>query len=425
MSAVPTRIRNDSASILMVGWLSTKSLMARAANIITSTAITIASAITATCSTRPTAVITESSENTMSMTAIWISTPAKEATARCCALSVVPSRLAWISLVLFTSRNSPPPSRIRSRPEISWPRSPNSGVLRLITHTSDSSRARRVIMASARPSTRALWRWRAGKRPTRMEMKIMLSMPRTISRAVSVASAAQACGSESHSIRGLRMSVSCPAGRRGASGSVALFAGVLGGALGDLVHDREQHAREYEGEVNADLPGELLVLDRPGAERARGADVADVDERLEELDGGDRDDRGDHLDLEAGEIDLAHPVRAVLVARGVDFGHEVLIAAENDDEEQVRDQRHVHQRQDHENDIGLRGAQDMRHEVDEFLAELDEQDQYTADQPEIERRQQPAAVEYQDFQRMFDSFHVTYAQSCLYAGFNLAELSRY
>jgi hypothetical protein len=27
----------------------------------------------------------------------------------------------------------------------------------------------------------------------------------------------------------------------------------------------------------------------------------------------------------------------------------------------------------------------MRHEVDEFLAELDEQDQYAADQPEIER----------------------------------------
>ncbi len=47
----------------------------------------------------------------------------------------------------------------------------------------------RLIMARARPSTRARLRLSPGRRPTRTEMKMMLSMPRTISRAVSVASA--------------------------------------------------------------------------------------------------------------------------------------------------------------------------------------------------------------------------------------------
>ena len=72
-SATPIRIRKASASILIVGWGSTKSPIGRAANIITPTAMTIASTMTATSFAMPTAVITESSENTMSMMAICTS----------------------------------------------------------------------------------------------------------------------------------------------------------------------------------------------------------------------------------------------------------------------------------------------------------------------------------------------------------------
>ena len=49
--------------------------MGLAANIMTTTAITMASTMTATSLAMPTAVITESSENTMSMTAICASVP--------------------------------------------------------------------------------------------------------------------------------------------------------------------------------------------------------------------------------------------------------------------------------------------------------------------------------------------------------------
>ncbi|MNL81206.1 hypothetical protein D3C87_2082450 [compost metagenome] len=48
------------------------SLILPEASIITSTATTIAATITGTWDTMPTAVITESSEKTMSMIAIWM-----------------------------------------------------------------------------------------------------------------------------------------------------------------------------------------------------------------------------------------------------------------------------------------------------------------------------------------------------------------
>ncbi|MNU08496.1 hypothetical protein D3C72_2545700 [compost metagenome] len=54
-----------------------KALMVPAASIITSTATMMAATMTGTWSTMPTAVITESSEKTMSMMAIWMMVPMK------------------------------------------------------------------------------------------------------------------------------------------------------------------------------------------------------------------------------------------------------------------------------------------------------------------------------------------------------------
>ncbi len=56
------------------------------------------------------------------------------------------------------------------------------------------------------------------------------------------------------------------------------------------------------------------------------------------------------FDLETREIHLAHPARPVLVAGGIDLGDEVFITTEDNDEQQIGDQRHVHQRQDGEDD---------------------------------------------------------------------------
>jgi hypothetical protein len=53
----------------------------------------------------------------------------------------------------------------------------------------------RVSIASASPPIRAA-RWRCGGRfPTRIEMKMMLSTPRTISSSASAMNASQVCGS--------------------------------------------------------------------------------------------------------------------------------------------------------------------------------------------------------------------------------------
>jgi hypothetical protein len=70
MSDTPMRMRKLRASILMVGWRSTKSLIIREDSSITMTAMTTAAIMIDTCSTMPTAVITESSENTISSSRI-------------------------------------------------------------------------------------------------------------------------------------------------------------------------------------------------------------------------------------------------------------------------------------------------------------------------------------------------------------------
>ena len=135
----------------------------------TPTAMMMASAITVICSAMPTAVITESSEKTMSSTAIWARTEPKVAAAlpRCWVSSVC-SILWWISRVLLKIRKAPPTSRMMSFQEIA--RSPpcsaalgimchrkgatgmvRIGAVRLMIHLMENSSSRRMPMASSEP----------------------------------------------------------------------------------------------------------------------------------------------------------------------------------------------------------------------------------------------------------------------------------
>ena len=59
----------------------------------------------------------------------------------------------------------------------------------------------RITIASASPMIRARARCSGGRRLTRMEMKMMLSTPRTISSAVRLKSAIHASGDASQSMR--------------------------------------------------------------------------------------------------------------------------------------------------------------------------------------------------------------------------------
>src|SRR5262245_45080698 len=188
------------ASILTVGWRSTKRLIGPANTIIHRTATTTAAIITPSLSVMPTAVITESSENTMSSKRIWMRTPLNEGLTRAEACPSSPSSFPWISCVLLPSRNTPPTRRMRSRPEISCPSTVKSGAVRRMIQDSEKSSAIRSSMASPSPRVRARCCCAGGSFPTRIEMKMTLSMPSTSSSAVSVKNAIHVCGSVSHVI---------------------------------------------------------------------------------------------------------------------------------------------------------------------------------------------------------------------------------
>ena len=203
MRVTPTSTRKLSASTLTVGWASTNSPIGRAATIITPTEANTAATITGRLLVMPTAVMTESSEKTMSMTAICTSTLANAAfvpAAPPAAGSPGPSSDSWISFTLFHNRNRPPPMRMTSRPEMAWSNTVTRGAVRPMIHTRENRSAMRVPIARSSPKRRARLRCSSGRRPASTEMNTMLSMPRTISSAVKVRNAIQIWGSSNHSM---------------------------------------------------------------------------------------------------------------------------------------------------------------------------------------------------------------------------------
>jgi hypothetical protein len=178
----------------------TNALIGSAATIMMPTETMTAVIMTHNSSTMPIAVMTESSEKTMSSSMICTITLMNDAATRPEACPSSPSSLSWISKVLLPSRNNPPPIRIRSRPETACPSAVKSGVVRRAIQAIENSSSTRVSIAPSSPIFRARFCWSGGSFPERIEMKMMLSTPRTISRKVSVARAIQICGSVSQSI---------------------------------------------------------------------------------------------------------------------------------------------------------------------------------------------------------------------------------
>ena len=188
----------------------------------TITASTIATTMISTCFASPTAVNTESSENTMSIRPIWMTaamTRDLSSTLREPWPSA-PSSAPWISLTLLTSRNRPPTRRIRSRPENCSVNTVMSGSLRLMSHVIENRSPMRVSIANPRPRTRPRCCSSCGSFDTRIDRKMMLSMPRTISSSVSVRKEIQTAGSDS-------ISITCPPSKpvQGSSSTSPRFSG--------------------------------------------------------------------------------------------------------------------------------------------------------------------------------------------------------
>lgn len=151
---------------------------------------------------RPTAVRMESNENIMSSRMIWMMIPViltfffPPAASR---VSSSPSVWWLISRVLFAMRNMPPKIRIRSRPLmeasslIQWGTS-KRGSLNFITHVMVSRRSILTPMARTRPIFLVRARISMGRRLETIEIKMMLSMPRTTSKNVRVINANQVSG---------------------------------------------------------------------------------------------------------------------------------------------------------------------------------------------------------------------------------------
>ena len=103
--------------------------------------------------------------------------------------------------MLFQIRNKPPKIKIKSRPEMSLPNTLNKGSTKPTMKDNSMSKPMRMNMAMNRPMRLASSRFSGGNLSTKMEMKMMLSMPSTSSSAVRVAKAIQACGSVKSSMR--------------------------------------------------------------------------------------------------------------------------------------------------------------------------------------------------------------------------------
>lgn len=73
---------------------------------------------------------------------------------------------------------------------------------------------------------------------------------------------------------------------------------------------------------------------------------AQIHEGLEQLDPGNRDDRGKELELEAREIDLAEPRGSIFMVCNVEPRDETVIAREKHDQNEIGDERQVNERQD-------------------------------------------------------------------------------
>src|SRR5215472_16444952 len=109
----------------------------------------------------------------------------------------VVERPALAAVVALAMRNRPPPIRMMSRQDIPMRKTVKSGAVRPMSQVRPKSMITRKMKARDKPIWRARRALFASRRAVKTEMKTRLSIPSTISSAVSVTSAAHAFASVS------------------------------------------------------------------------------------------------------------------------------------------------------------------------------------------------------------------------------------
>ena len=156
----------------------------------------------------PTAVITESSEKTMSSRRIWTITPAKRTGAPAGLVSPCSSPSSFV--MDLVRRLGDQEQAAADQDQVApgdrpVPRCVKSGVGQADDPGEQGEQRRCAMhMARLRPRRRAVALPSAGSLPARIEMKMTLSMPRTISSTVRVSRAIQLSGfvSQVHALQG-------------------------------------------------------------------------------------------------------------------------------------------------------------------------------------------------------------------------------
>ena len=107
------------------------------------------------------------------------------------------------------------------------------------------------------------------------------------------------------------------------------------------------------------------------------------------MNGRDSHDGGCHFHFQRARIHLAEPTELFLALIDIQLGYEVLVAGDHHHYQQPAHQGHVHQWQNHQNQIRFSDSKQIGDQVNHFLEELYRQRKQREGKPKVNGRQNP------------------------------------
>ena len=150
-----------------------------------------------------------------------------------------------------------------------------------------------------------------------------------------------------------------------------------------------------------------------------GLVLGHIHEDLEQMDARDRDDGGDELQLQRREIDLALPIRSVLVVPKVHTADKVLVTREDHDHQKICREAQVDQRKNTEDCVIDRHRRDSGNKADQLDGKDPQQHGDRDDQPKVHGREQPAAGEQTSFDETFHRLSTRGSTSAVHGNYSI------